>query len=229
MREIEQVVQHVGARGAGRQRHEQPGRQQPQRRFGLVRRDQGSEHEHVLDPLMRAQCPEVVERMAAESGEKPGVRLERAHFPRKARRQIDPDCAPGVLPYGQIAPFVADVIEAAPSESPRQYGGLAPAGQIGAPVRSEVARRPDRFRERSHHQLVGGGGQPDLASRRLCGGDLLRHGRVQRQRGRWQRHDLGDPAFQCGTATGQPQGQDEQAERGGRQQAGPHPRSADRR
>ncbi len=67
-----------------RQRREHPGRHQVKLDLGPVRRDEGSKYEYVLDPLMRAQGPDIVEGATAESGEKPGILIQRLHFPREA-------------------------------------------------------------------------------------------------------------------------------------------------
>ena len=218
--EIEQIVEQVASRRAGRQGREHPRRHQVQPGLGLVRGDEGHEHQRILDPLVRAQGPEAVERTAAGSGEKPGVFVQRPYRPRETGREVDTDGVPRMFPHRQVAPLVADVIEPALAEVFDQSGGLGLAGQIGAPVRGEAACRPNGLGERSDRQLVGGGSQPDLASRGPGGGDLLEHGRVQHQRRRRQRHPAGDPAFERGASAGQPEGQGEQGERGGGDQPG---------
>ena len=217
---IEKVVQQVSARRAGRQGYKYPGRDQIRPGSGLVRSDEGNERECVLDPLVRTQGSKSITRAAAEAGKQSGAFIQCPHFPHEARREVDANNAPCASPHGEVAPFIADIVESTLAEALDQGGGLGLAGQIGAPVGGEPAGCAHRIGERRNDPLVGRRGQPDFASRDLGGGDLVEHRRVQHQRRRRQRHCRRDPALQRRAPLDEPDWKGEERKRGGREQPG---------
>ena len=95
VREVEQIVQQVGPRRAGRERREQSERRQIRSEPRLVRRDERREHHNVLDPLMGTQSQQPVERTAADPGQMaPAQAAPACHLFANAGLQCSRPCTP---------------------------------------------------------------------------------------------------------------------------------------
>ena len=206
-RQIQEVVQEIGARGAEAESDED---EQPlPQKIEFVdpaRRQQRQEHERVLEPLMRPDRLKVQARRRT---------IARQNFcdlgtlgdpGGEAGRGLDDHGLAGGAPGGFIAPPAADVVEALQAELGDQPLPLPLPGEVDPAVaREHQVEQPEVARHLIREASVGRGRQYQRPAATLFRREPVEQSLAVRQAGHVRSRLLCQPPLQGRLAPGQPE------------------------